>query len=1498
MTSQNANLSLFLSLCFSFLSQAAVLTDFDGGGLAYDAVSFRDGDEGSVQNGYYHLLNAGSGSQGNYVSFPATGSTRGWSDVQFSMDFRASEIDADGWSVAFLDIPTHGESGAVRGGTDGLGDVEERGQYTNSIGVGFRTFNGTNATVNYNGVESGDASYDIQSSQWGSLEIKMNRNDTGGVFVDVSIFPQRGLQGNPQVVYSQYALQNVSLEEFRVQIAGRTGGASMNLDIDNVSLNFDTAEPPAPIGLVINEFLAENEDSLEDEELDNPDWIELYNGQDQNQDLSGYYLTNDPTQKTLWRIPRVIMSPFDHLVIFASGKDRSSPDSSLHTNFNLSKEGGYLALIAPDGVTVVTEFNYLEQAQDISYGALGGARTVGYLENPTPEAINSGLQAGGPPAEDVKFNRAGGAFSNSTTLEILPPTSPVAIVRYTTDGSVPNTNSRIYSSRFNITDTTTIRARVYEPGRLPGEIKSRTFLELASSVRNFTSNLPIVVVDTNGVNIDSSGRSFQPVYTVVIDRDELTGIARIDDLEPDFTGRGGMHIRGQSSSGFPKKQYAWETWNNENEDKKVSVLGMPAESDWILYAPYSDKTLMRNAIVYETARTTGGSFGGVRTQYVEVFMNRNGGTVTLNDYRGVYVLMEKIKRGKERVDIERLGDRTVDPKLITGGYIFKKDKGPYSRAWNTSIERVPLDMHEPERPNTAQFSYIRNYVNQMEVALHGDSFDDPDEGYQAYIDRLSFIDSHLYTEAFKDIDGYRISTYFSKSRNGKIRALPVWDFNLGLGNANYLNGQNPRGWYYPQVGGSDYYWYDTLFTDKEFTLAYWDRFWLLRRSLLSTSNMMGMIDRHDAELDGSRGTPNAVTRNFQEWNTLGRYLWPNADGFGSRRTHQAEVDWMKDWLATRLAWMETQSRGSNGTAQPPVFSSYGGEVQSGFELAMGELNNWAGGKIYYTLDGSDPRLGKSPSISLIEENATCEVLVPSTTNGGSNLSVAEWTGITPPPNLASWVSGNQGVGYERSSSNLYDDYFNLDIESEMASKNGSCYIRIPFTISSQAELDSLESLTLKMRYDDSFVAFINGNEVAKDSNAPANLSWDSIAEGSHDDDDAIEYSPFSIPRGKNLLKVGENILAIQGLNRGRGSNDALWSCLLSASRGGGDAVSTNALVYSSKLELDKSVDVRARTFDGFKWSPLSQAGFVVSAVPASVENLVISEIHYRPASPTPVETSAGFDSRGNFEFIELLNIDPDQAVNLEGISFTDGIGFTGFDNTLPLKARILAPGERVILVNNQAGFELRYGSANIAGEYDGSLKNEGEQIVILDAAGFPIRDFSFGVEFPWPESAADGSGFSLVLNDAFSNPDHSEPASWRASVDLNGTPGGDDSVPFIGVASADADGDGFNAFLEYALGSDDGSSSSQPSLSLDTDASNGVDDYFIVSFRINLAAVGLQYSLQGSSDLVSWTNEQEMSHVATEHNGDGTATMKFRSTDPVNAVLGEKFYRIQVNGQE
>ena len=191
-------------------------------------------------------------------------------------------------------------------------------------------------------------------------------------------------------------------------------------------------------------------------------------------------------------------------------------------------------------------------------------------------------------------------------------------------------------------------------------MSSRTFLKLATDVQGFQSKLPVMVVDSFGVNIDnasnpSAPRPYRLVYAVTVDADPMTGVTSITGPS-DWNGRGGMHVRGQSSSGFPKKQYSFEAWNNEDEDRDVSILGMPEESDWIIHAPYSDKTLMRNHLVYNCAREIHGNAGGVRSRFVELFYNSNGGSITMSDYRGVYVFMERIKRGNDRVDVEKLND--------------------------------------------------------------------------------------------------------------------------------------------------------------------------------------------------------------------------------------------------------------------------------------------------------------------------------------------------------------------------------------------------------------------------------------------------------------------------------------------------------------------------------------------------------------------------------------------------------------------------------------------------------------------------------------------------------------------------------------------------------------------------------------------------------------------------------------------------------------------------
>ena len=153
------------------------------------------------------------------------------------MDYRVDRMRADGWSIAFLDIPTHGPTGTIRAGSNGFQDAEERGQFSNSIGIGFRTFNGTNAQVTYDGVASSDTPYEQQQGDWGSVEVTLEKNGAGDVLVGATLYPELGLLGVGQQVFNNYLLQDVSLEEFRVQLGGRTGGASMDLDVDNIKLN-------------------------------------------------------------------------------------------------------------------------------------------------------------------------------------------------------------------------------------------------------------------------------------------------------------------------------------------------------------------------------------------------------------------------------------------------------------------------------------------------------------------------------------------------------------------------------------------------------------------------------------------------------------------------------------------------------------------------------------------------------------------------------------------------------------------------------------------------------------------------------------------------------------------------------------------------------------------------------------------------------------------------------------------------------------------------------------------------------------------------------------------------------------------------------------------------------------------------------------------------------------------------------------------------------------
>lgn len=436
---------------------------------------------------------------------------------------------------------------------------------------------------------------------------------------------------------------------------------------------------------------------------------------------------------------------------------------------------------------------------------------------------------------------------------------------------------------------------------------------------NFTnSTLPIVVIDTDGVAIQDEPKI-----------DALMGIIyngpgqvnEINDPFNEFYGQIAIEKRGSSSNSFPQKSYGLETRGPDSVNYNVSLFDWPSDNDWILYAPYTDKALMRNVLTYKLGTELGR--WAPRTQFCEVVLN---GT-----YIGVYVLMERIKTNPGRVAIDQLDYTDTLDNHLTGGYIVKVDKttaggviawtSPYTcQAPGTGPIRFQL--HDPsiDTIHPLQKAYIQDYITDWEVALKSSNFTDPITGYKPYIDVGSFIDFFLINELSKNVDGYRISTFLHKQRyseGGKLVAGPLWDFNIAWGNSNYCEGGNTSGWeinFNSVCGGGgelqNPFWWNRMLQDPLFANEVQCRWTELRQGALSTNALHFYID----SVANLLALP--AQRHFQKWPILGNYVWPN-NFIG--QSYQAEVNYLKTWIQNRTAWMDANMFGTC-TATVPALS--------------------------------------------------------------------------------------------------------------------------------------------------------------------------------------------------------------------------------------------------------------------------------------------------------------------------------------------------------------------------------------------------------------------------------------------------------------------------------------------------------------------------------------------------------------------------------------------------
>ncbi len=338
---------------------------------------------------------------------------------------------------------------------------------------------------------------------------------------------------------------------------------------------------------------------------------------------------------------------------------------------------------------------------------------------------------------------------------------------------------------------------------------------------------------------------------------------------------------------------------------------------------------------------------------------------------------------------------------------------------------------------------------------------------------------------------------------------------------------------------------------------------------------------------------------------------------------------------------------------------------------------------------------------------------------------------------------------------------------------------------------------------------------------------------------------------------------------------------------------------SVQIALSEAGWLLARSFDEAtgEWSALNEAFFTLATVPADSSNLVVSKIHYNPADPTGAELAVSDDS-DDFEFIELLNVGS-QTIDLTGVSISGGIAFDFGDFNQ------LGAGERFVIPRDQTAFEARYSSlaggvihpTDIFGEteFQGGLSNGGEELMITDALGLTIQQFTYDDKLPWP-TVPDGLGYALVLiNPSTPIPDHTIGSNWAASALIGGSPGSGSEVGFVGDPDADLDGNGLSAFAEYAFGS------SSPAIlgSLSEFFVAGVSQtYLTISFPRNQHAVNtFDFTVQVSSDLENWEGLPNVTLVSDVDNGDGTSTTTYRSVIPVGeAPQNREFIRVVVSG--
>lgn len=1017
----------------------------------------------------------------------------------------------------------------------------------------------------------------------------------------------------------------------------------------------------------------------------------------------------------------------------------------------------------------------------------------GYFESATPGHVNATNQLG--IVGDLTYDIPRGFYERPIEVAVSCATEG-AIIRYTTDGSVPTTTSgSAYKGPIHVGRTTVLRAVGFREDWRPSRTATRSYLFLDDIIeqnratalaKGFPGSWTDYELDPRVVGQDGTDRyGGKYARTITADLQTLPSLSIVMPIE-DLFGPQGIYANPERRGDAWERATSVELMFPDQREGFQEDAGIRIQGGAFRRFDLTDKKSFRLVFRDEYGATTlrYPLFGSDASDSLDNIVLR-GNSNDAWPWGGANALYIRDAFAMETaLDMGMVAPHNMFVHLYLNGLYWglynpveRPDAG-FSAAYHggdrdtwdaINQDSVPDGNYDAWNRMLAMLNrgLAENIDYQRIQGNNPDGTRNPE--YEDLLDMENMIDYMILNFYVGNVDWPHRNFWVGRDRDdGAGFQFYPWDTETALGLGSGVNNDRTG------VNGAVARPYTAARANADFRMLFADRAY---RHFFNGGAFF--VNPNAPQWDPDFPENNRPAARFVEMaDSVDRAMVAESARWGdqknaspyTRDTHweRARDDLLNNYFPRRSAVVLDQFRnaGLYPRTEAPVFNHPSGPVAQGFKLMLSAPR----GTIYFSRDGIDPltpvTIEERARTVLVAGDTPKKVMVPSPQNGGYKLG-SDWRDGESEFDDSGWISGKGGVGYDTGAE--YRNLISINVDSSMRGKNGSAYIRIPFQYSGP-DTASLNFMALRMRYDDGFAAYLNGEAIAS-ANAPENLQWSSFAAAQNADSAAMFFREFEVTEFLPVLRAGENLLAIHGLNLSLSSSDFLIDAELIVGQRTITGGEISAQTYTEPIELQDLTTLKTRALYEGEWSALNEATFTVGS-----PSLILTEMHYHPAASSEEEIAAGFDIADDFEFVELLN-HGNTTFDLRGVRFIDGIQFDFMDSSVT----VLPPGQYLLVVKNRDAFVVRYGEGlPIAGEYSGRLSNNGERVELADAHGASILVIDYGTNTPWPETA-DGDGPSLVVVDP--GAELSAPENWRISRQIGGSPGRSESSSSITIES-------------------------------------------------------------------------------------------------------------------